>query len=46
MFADYASVQNNVYADYQQERRAQAREDNLKILRRDAQILLAPGLKE
>lgn len=46
VFTDYDDVRNNVYTDYVAAQKAQAKADNLTFLRRNAQILLAPGQKE
>jgi len=46
VFTDYDGVRNNVYTDYVAAQKAQARQDNLKFLRRGAQILVAPGQTE
>jgi len=46
VFTDYDGVRNNVYTDYLAAQKAQARQDNLKFLRRGAQILIAPGQTE
>jgi hypothetical protein len=45
VFKDFESVKNSVYDDYMGEQRAKAREDNLKFLRRGANIILAPGMR-
>jgi hypothetical protein len=42
--ADFASVRAKVYDDFMEEAAKRAQEAGLKILRRDAQIILAPGL--
>jgi hypothetical protein len=41
--ADFASVRPKVYADYTEAEAKRAQEQNLKILRKQAQILLAPA---
>jgi hypothetical protein len=41
--ADYASKRQSVYSDYVMAAQRKAEEDNLKFLRANAQILLAPG---
>ena len=46
VFTDYDGVRNNVYTDYVAAQKAQAKQDNLKFLRRGAQILVAPGQTE
>ena len=46
VFTTYDDVRNNVYTDYVAAQKAQAKADNLTFLRRNAQILLAPGLRE
>lgn len=46
VFKDYDSVRNNVYTDYVAAKEARAKQDNVKFLRRSAQILLAPGQAE
>ncbi len=46
VFKDFDSVRNSVFADYQQDQKNKSRDDNLKFLRRNATILLAPGLHE
>jgi len=46
VFTDYDGVRNNVYTDYVAAQKAQAKQDNLKFLRRNAQILVAPGQSE
>jgi hypothetical protein len=44
--ADFSQVRDRVYTLYREAQRQQAHEANLSILRRDAQILLAPGQSE
>ena len=46
VFTDYDGVRNNVYTDYVAAQKAQAKQENLKFLRRGAQILVAPGQSE
>ena len=46
VFTDYDGVRNNVYTDYVAAQKAQAKQDNVKFLRRGAQILVAPGQTE
>jgi len=46
VFTDFDSVRNNVYTDYQSAQKAQAKAANLQLLRRNAQIILAPGQHE
>jgi hypothetical protein len=46
VFADFASVRNNVFSDYVASQQAKAQAENLKFLRGNAQILLAPGQSE
>jgi hypothetical protein len=46
VFTDYDGVRNNVYTDYIAAQKAQAKQENLKVLRRGAQILVAPGQAE
>ncbi len=46
VFKDFDSVRNSVFADYQQDQKNKSRDDNLKFLRRNARILLAPGHSE
>jgi len=42
--ADFGSVRAKVYSDYMDAAAKRAQEAGLKLLRRDAQILLAPGM--
>jgi len=42
--ADFGSVRAKVYSDYMDAAAKRAQEAGLKLLRRDAQILLAPGI--
>ncbi|HUN24991.1 MAG TPA: peptidylprolyl isomerase [Steroidobacteraceae bacterium] len=44
--ADFDSVRNTVYSDYRAAESARARAENLRILRSQARILLAPGQSE
>jgi hypothetical protein len=44
--ADFSQVRDRVYTLYREAQRQHAHEANLSILRRDAQILLAPGRSE
>ena len=44
--ADFAAVRNTVYSDYRADESARARAENLRILRSQARILLAPGHSE
>jgi hypothetical protein len=44
--ADFGSVRQKVYEAYRSAQAKRAEEENLKFLRRDAQILLAPGQSE
>jgi len=44
--AGFDAVRNKVYQDYRDAQRRRADADNLAVLRRDARILLAPGLRE
>jgi len=46
LFADFDSVRNNVYSDYLNAQKGVAEQQNLAFLRRNAQILLAPGQGE
>jgi len=46
VFTDFDSVRNNVYTDYVSAQKAKAKQANLNFLRRNAQILLAPGVHE
>ena len=46
VFTDYDGVRNNVYTDYVAAQKAQAKQENLTFLRRNAQILVAPGQSE
>ena len=46
VFRDFDSVRNNVYTDYVAAKEAQAKQENVRFLRRGAQILLAPGQTE
>ncbi len=46
VFTTYDDVRNNVYTDYVAAQKTQAKTDNLTFLRRNAQILLAPGQHE
>jgi hypothetical protein len=41
--ADFDHVRNNVYSNYIKAREAAAQQENLKVLRAAAQILIAPG---
>jgi hypothetical protein len=41
--ADFASVRPKVYADYVESVAKRAQDEALSILRREAQILIAPG---
>jgi len=44
--ADFASARSAVYADYREDIGKQAQRDNVRILRTQAQIILAPGESE
>jgi hypothetical protein len=44
--ADFATARNQVYSDYRDAENRRARDQNLRILRSEAQILLAPGESE
>jgi PPIC-type PPIASE domain len=44
--ADFATARNQIYTDYRDAENRRAREENLKMLRSEAQILLAPGQSE
>ena len=44
--ADFDAARGEVYADYRDELRRRAGEQNIQLLRRDAHILLAPGQHE
>ena len=44
--ADFAVARNQIYSDYRDAENRTARQQNLKILRSEAQILLAPGQSE
>jgi hypothetical protein len=44
--ADFASVRSSVYDDLRTEEAQQATQENLKVLRSQAQIVLAPGQSE
>jgi parvulin-like peptidyl-prolyl isomerase len=44
--ADFPTARSQVYTEYQQQRALQAQQRNLQYLRRQAQILLAPGQSE
>jgi parvulin-like peptidyl-prolyl isomerase len=44
--ADFTASRSKVYADYRNDLQLRAREENLKFLRSNAQILLAPGHSE
>jgi hypothetical protein len=44
--ADFSTARNQVYSDYRDAENRRAREQNLRILRSEAQILLAPGETE
>ena len=46
VFTDFASVRNNVYTDYVAAQQAKAQAENLKFLRGNAQIMIAPGYHE
>jgi len=46
IFTDYDAVRNNVYADYALARQTPAERANLRLLRRKADIVLAPGQSE
>jgi hypothetical protein len=42
--ADFAAVRAKVYSDYMDAAAKRAQEAGLQILRRDAQIIVAPGI--
>jgi hypothetical protein len=44
--ADFSTARSQVYTEYQQQRALRAQQRNLQYLRRQAQILLAPGQSE
>ncbi len=44
--AAFDAVRNKVYQDYRDARRQRADQQNIALLRRDARILIAPGLRE
>jgi hypothetical protein len=44
--ADFTASRGKVYADYRTDQQLRARAENLKFLRSNAQILLAPGQRE
>jgi parvulin-like peptidyl-prolyl isomerase len=44
--AEFAASRNQVYTDYRRDQQLRAEQDNLKFLRANAQILLAPGQSE
>ncbi|HTW38509.1 MAG TPA: peptidylprolyl isomerase [Steroidobacteraceae bacterium] len=44
--ADFSTARNQVYSDYRDAQNRRGREQNLKILRSEAQILIAPGESE
>jgi hypothetical protein len=44
--ADFSAVRDRVYLDYRTAASNHATEENLSLLRRQANILLAPGLTE
>jgi hypothetical protein len=44
--ADFLGVRDRVYNAYRAAQSRRAGEDNLRLLRRDARILLAPGESE
>ncbi len=44
--ADFSTARNQVYSDYRNAENRRATEQNLKTLRSEAQILLAPGASE
>jgi len=44
--ADFPTARNQVYSDYRDAENRRAREENLRILRSEATILLAPGESE
>jgi hypothetical protein len=44
--ADFGTARNQVYTDYRDAQNRGARDENLRILRSEAQILLAPGQSE
>jgi hypothetical protein len=44
--ADFATARNQVYSDYRDAQNRRATGENLRILRSEAQILLAPGQSE
>jgi len=44
--ADFDSVRDKVYSEYKDSERRRAAEENLKILRREAHIVLAPEASE
>jgi parvulin-like peptidyl-prolyl isomerase len=45
-FADFAASRSRVYDDFRRDAQQRADEQNLKLLRSNAQILLAPGQQE
>jgi parvulin-like peptidyl-prolyl isomerase len=45
-FADFTASRSRVYDDYRREAQQKADEQNLGLLRSNAQILLAPGQQE
>ena len=45
-YTDFDSVRNNVYADYVAAERKRGQEQNVRFLRANAEILLAPGQAE
>ena len=46
IFSDFEAVRNNVYADYIGQEKELAARQNINFLRKNAQIILAPGQKE
>jgi hypothetical protein len=46
VFTDFNDVRNNVYVDFITAQEGKAQQENLKFLRSNAQILLAPGQSE